>query len=255
MLEQPVSIKEEFDRDGYVVLRGVLTSDELALMEHAAVEAASLNVEQREGRLFHGEIPPATAALHSMPTLVRLVQQLIGEDVALYLHRFLVKDALWSDAVQVHQDVAFSHGGVEKVHVFMAFNHVDETNGGLAYWKGSHRFGLMGQGEIKTHLYPNTELSPVIAMDPGDVVLMDNFTWHESPPSQGLTPRYLYQATYQPSSDGSYALFNPKLVSGKWKTDSFHAAADANMTSAVSYWINKYQDTYAELNELKAAAT
>ncbi len=222
-------IRETYSRDGVVFLPGALTGAETNRVRQGETELRELHVlrgsQVRRGR-FVDEWPASLGDVQRWATLVALLHGLIGGDVALYYRRLLIKDKLFAGSISVHQELPFFHGGVNKVHIFLPISANTKSNGHLRYYAGSHKYGLVGQGDIKPERFKGIR-DVGLDMYPGDLVIMHHFTWHHSPKSQSDDPRYLLQLMYQPSDDGSYAGDMPELISGRWRTDLRFPASDS----------------------------
>lgn len=120
------------------------------------------------------------------------------------LNRMLVKDERWTDAVHCHQDPPYFEGpadaptpdGVEKLNVFVPLRGMDEGNGGLVLYAGSHRSGWMGRGTLEPHARGYAAVVPTVAA--GDVLVCDWFLWHSSLPTRDAARvnRPLVQLTF-----------------------------------------------------------
>jgi hypothetical protein len=182
----------------------------------------------RESRFVFGVLPPPIGDLYRHPKLVELVTALLGPDVALYMNRLLLKDRSWNGAVELHQDMPYFNGGLDKVSVFLPLQptQADGGNGGLKYVVGSHRYGNLQRGTIdRSQFAEMPDFAP--NADVGDIVVMNFLTWHYSEAAVMPDDRPLLQIVYQPSSDGSHGstklgVAGPTLVAGQWRT-SFHA--------------------------------
>ncbi|MCE9592374.1 MAG: phytanoyl-CoA dioxygenase family protein [Planctomycetes bacterium] len=179
----------------------------------------------RTNQFIHGVIPPPLGDLYKYPRLVALARQLLGNDLALYMNRLLIKDAGWSGHVGAHQDMVYFHGGLTKLSVFIPLTPMNPANGGLAFVAGSHKLGNLGErGVILLDQFPPM---PVVTPDvaPGDVCLMDIMTWHLSEQANAPSDRIVIQIIYQPATDGSYyhGVSAPTLVHGQWRTDFFNS--------------------------------
>jgi ectoine hydroxylase-related dioxygenase (phytanoyl-CoA dioxygenase family) len=170
----------------------------------------------RSGRFLLHELPQPVKKLSFLPTLVRRVRRILGDNVALYHARVLIKDGHFKEAVHPHQDSPYSHGLYNKLHVYLPLTPNKRSNGCLQFWANSHKYGLIGQGDIDPAQFEAIEIVSEEVF-PGDVVLMDYATWHFSERATTDEERFLHQLVYQPSNDGSYVL-TPELISGEWLT-------------------------------------
>jgi hypothetical protein len=218
----------QFDEDGLLLLPQFLGEDSRNDLAPAYARLkkdldAGRGTLARNDRFVAGLIPAPVGTIYRHPKLVALARQMIGEDVALYMNRILLKDRQWSGAVATHQDMPYFHGTQAKLSVFVALTEHDPDNGGLRYYAGSHKYGNIGRGDILVDKWPPmTQIAPKMAV--GDVLLMSFFTWHYSEAATRPRERALLQFAYQPSSDGSYTAGNlpePTLVCGQWRTGHF----------------------------------
>jgi hypothetical protein len=186
--------------------------------------AASLD---RSSRFLFGTLPGEIGQLYADPSLVALVQSLLGGDIALYMNRILLKDEHWSGAVAIHQDMPYFNGTQEKISIFVPLQptQAESGNGGLKFVVGSHKFGNLERGTIDRSKFPPM-LDAAPSLEVGDVVIMNFLTWHYSEDAAIQGERPLMQIVYQSSRDGSYGgaklgVPEPTLVCGTWRTQYF----------------------------------
>lgn len=220
---------ENYWRDGFLVVRNVFSSELMMTYQEAwadlkaKMESGKVSL-QRNARFVVGLLPDPLGSIYRHRHLVEIAKQLLGDDTALYYNRLLVKDEVWSGAVEVHQDMPFFHGNTNKLSVFVPLTPFNESTGGLKILAGSHRWGNLGiRGALRIDEFPSM---PVVcpALEPGDVLLMTFLTWHYSEAPKVPCERPLLQIVYQPADDGSYfkdGLPGPTLVSGEWLTTHF----------------------------------
>jgi len=217
---------QRLEEDGLLLLPGLLgEAEQLAsafahLMQELDAGRGPLS---RHDRFVAGVIPAPVGTIFKDVRLVRLARQFLGDNLALYMNRILLKDTKWSGAVATHQDMPYFHGSQTKLSIFVALTPQDPANGALRFYAGSHKFGNIGRGDILVEKWPPMrEVAP--RMEVGDVLLMNFLTWHYSEAAVTPHERALLQIAYQPSSDGSYTaggMAGPTLVSGVWQTDIF----------------------------------
>jgi len=161
---------EQFNRDGFLILPGLFSPEEVALLRsrmpsifsenHPAniVEKASGEVRTAMGLHLRDEV---FARLVRHPRFVEPARQILGTD-ALYVQqvKINVKAAFQGETWQWHYDFATHHeeDGVPEplalnLHVFL--DDVTEFNGPLWFIPGSHRRGpLPATLDIETTSYP-----------------------------------------------------------------------------------------------------
>jgi hypothetical protein len=228
----PLDLRADYEEQGVLHLRGFFDpGDTESLRSMWKTLSANLKAGaglERESRFVFGVLPPPIGDIYRHPKLVDLATFLLGPDVALYMNRILLKDRSWNGAVEVHQDMPYFNGGLEKVSVFVPLQAIqaDGGNGGLKYVVGSHKYGNLQRGTIdRTQFPPMPEFAP--SVDVGDIVVMNFLTWHYSDAAVTPDDRPLLQIVYQPSSDGSHGsvklgMSGPTLVAGTWRT-TYHA--------------------------------
>lgn len=218
----PQTIKASFERDGVVLLRGLI--EPAALRRWQSAWAAYYRADRPVAFnpvSVDGPFPEALASLPRDPALLDAVQCVFGPDLALYNHRFVIKDQHSRKAVFLHQDTAYHYGGLDKASAFVALSDVGPDNGGLKFWLGTHRFGYLADaGELNEQVLREANggadwptLHPVMA--PGDVALMHSATWHASPPHVAGCDRILADIIYCPASDPG----GVELLRGQWRTE------------------------------------
>jgi len=162
-------------------------------------------------------LPRELAAVHRHEKLLDIAETIHGADIALYNQRLLVKDQHGRAAVFTHQDFAYQTGWPDKTSVFVPLDPADADNGGMIFYPGTHHYGYLGDaGEISSDSFSSL---PTFCprLEPGDVVLMHPFTWHESGPHRHGPDRATVQIYYQPSDDPS----GTALLRGQWRTEIF----------------------------------
>lgn len=148
---------EVFHRDGFILLPGLFSEAELAVMQEALPEVFSdegphriLEAGTGVVRGVHGvhETHPAFRTLVRLPRLAQPARQLLRDEV--YVHQFKInaKMALVGDVWEWHQDFRFwrDEDGMPSPRALTAaifMDPVDEFNGPLMVVPGSHNDGLL----------------------------------------------------------------------------------------------------------------
>lgn len=166
---------DEFDRRGYLLLEGAFTAAELDRLEAdlPAItdrERARVVLDGASGtvRMVHGShlTNDAFARLARHPRLVHPVEQLLGGPVYVYQSRLNLKEGLKSRPSQGypwHQDFSTWNSRdllpePRAVVVFTFLDDVTACNAPLMVIPGSHRDGLLPEGESTTGTY--REIAP-----------------------------------------------------------------------------------------------
>ena len=213
-------MKEAFERDGYYVLRGVLTEaevDRLAKPIRASFTRGDYDTLNR------GPASPAPG-IHSMgprvlednpeiaalslahPTIMDAIEELFGEPATLAQYWSIMRppgagvgDAPFVNGSGAHYDYKpWRCVGSYLKWMFAVIPFVDytETAGPLTVSPGSHRKTTVLPSNGRVHMVDAARVpapGKIELVDPGlkkgDVVLMDGFLWHEPRPNYGNSDR------------------------------------------------------------------
>jgi ectoine hydroxylase-related dioxygenase (phytanoyl-CoA dioxygenase family) len=228
--------KKVYDEYGVFVVRNVIPQS--TLDEWQNEWEMFYNEKLSEGRDIQQANP---VALKEQPTgklskmyrdkdLVNLAKQVHGENVALYNHRFVIKDKFSLDKVFLHQDSCYHLGNLNKCSFFVPLSNANEENGGLSFYLKSHKCGYLGDaGEINPNGFGIKFEKITPSIYPGDVVIMNSHIWHESGPNIAKIDRIIADIHYQSSNDPT----GKELLSGEWETDFWYSMEDPT-----KYFIN-----------------
>jgi ectoine hydroxylase-related dioxygenase (phytanoyl-CoA dioxygenase family) len=176
------------------------------------------------------QLPEKLATMYRDNTLINIAKQIHGENLALYNHRFIIKDKFSSEKVFLHQDSCYHLGNLNKCSFFIPLSKVYRDNGGLTFYLGSHKCGYLADaGEINPDAFPFRFEKITPELEPGDFIIMNSHVWHESGPNIDGVDRIMTDIHYQPSDDPT----GKELLSGEWKTDIFYSMEDPTQ-----YFIN-----------------
>lgn len=210
---------ETYRQSGFFVLRGALPRDQVRIWQDQWREFHERRLDgKRKVNPFNPvhvqeTTPAGLKEVHAHPALLD-VMELLYPDLALYMQRFVIKDASSRTPVFPHSDFPYDYGWPEKTTVFVPLSPSNARNGGISFYPGTHFLGYMGDaGEVNVDLLSPDW--PLICPDlePGDIALCHTCTWHGSPAYTDGPDRILVQATYQPSSDPS----STALLRGEWR--------------------------------------
>jgi hypothetical protein len=196
------------------------------------------------------QLPEGLAHMYREPVFASTLKPLMGEHIALYNHRFVIKDALSANKVFLHQDSCYHAGNSNKCSVFVAISAVNKDNGGMTFHVGSHALGSLGDaGEINPASFDVQWPTITPELAPGDFVIMDSRLWHESGPNISGVDRILADMIIQPADDPT----GQELICGEWQTDVFFSPKDITR-HFVNSRILKIVNYEKELAQLKADA-
>lgn len=196
-----------FEATGVIIARNALGAADCARFEAAWAAYYARHRDERSIHQYNAVdfLAPASEALDGIidtPSVLDLVETVIGPDIGLYGGKLLVKDARSDGPVFLHQDFCYQHGLAPKATVFVALTPANAESGMLRVYMGTHRLGYLGDaGQLRGDLLPDDWPVVTAEVRPGDAIIMNSMSWHDSPPNRSGAPRVLYSVTYQPASD------------------------------------------------------
>lgn len=178
------------------------------------------NVNSANPVALSEELPEVLGRMYREPVFIDTVRQIFGPDVALFNHRFVIKDEHSSGKVFLHQDSCYHLGNLNKCSLFVPLSVANEDNGGMTFYAGSHKLGYLGDaGEINPDAFEMRWPRVTPELHPGDFIVMNSALWHESGPNKNGVHRILADMIMQPADDPT----GKELLSGQWKTDFFYS--------------------------------
>lgn len=210
-----------YNKTGVFVLRNYISNDVIQIwqtqwnefytnvLQHRVVDSANpVNVAQLP-------IDSELSTMYLNDRIINLAKQIHGDDVALYNHRFVIKDKLNINKVMLHQDSAYHLGNLNKCSFFIPIFPVGPFNGGLEFYPGTHAYGYLGDaGEINIDAFEHKWKQIAPTVNPGDIIIMNSHIWHGSPINSSDTNRIVVDIITQPADDPTGEI----LLAGEWKT-------------------------------------
>lgn len=217
---------EVFRKAGVFIMRNAIAPNVIHewQSEWHDFQAAQLhekrNVNQANPVALSEQLPEKLASMYREPVFTDTMKQILGEHIALYNHRFVIKDKFSTGKVFLHQDSCYHVGYLDKCSLFVPLSVANSDNGGMTFHVGSHQLGFLGDaGEINPAAFDI--VWPVITPDlnPGDFVIMNSSLWHESGPNISGLDRILADTIVQSANDPT----GKELLCGQWQTDIFYS--------------------------------
>ncbi len=202
--------RADFDRDGYVFLPDVFSTDEAQVLRHAADEVFALDRKEvwqeatgvaRTAFAAH-LYNEAFARLGAHPRLINPVRQLLDGEVYIHQYKVNAKAAFDGDVWQWHQDYGTWNRDdlmpePRAMNIAVFLDPVTAANGPLLFIPGSHRQGVYSAGhDLATTSYPLWTLDRetitrladergIVAPtgQPGSVLMFHSNLVHASPPN------------------------------------------------------------------------
>jgi len=210
LMDGPTIDLDSFRTTGIAIVRQALSAKEVETWralwdDHRRNSRDNTKVIENENNpVERKQVPEELFELRKHSRLLDLLEPVFGKNIGLYQKRFVMKDENASHPVMLHQDSGYHVGTFEKASMFLALNPVNETNGGMFFYPGSHQFGYLGDaGGINADILPSNWPVVTPTLEPGDFVLMKSLTWHGSGPYISGDERVMTDFIYQNASDPS----------------------------------------------------
>jgi ectoine hydroxylase-related dioxygenase (phytanoyl-CoA dioxygenase family) len=204
---------EQYERDGYVVVREVLDRDRMvdagAHVDWLIERHPDLSGEDLGHELVADD--PFWIDLVSDPRLLDLAARFVGDDLALFASHYICKPAGTGRPVLWHQDAGYwPLDPMVAVTLWLAVDPSTPENGCLRVVPGSHRDGVHERRERadvvsvfgdESAVEVDEESAVDVVLQPGDVEIHHPALLHSSGPNLssmrrcGLTIRYIPTST------------------------------------------------------------
>lgn len=210
---------EQYQRDGFIIIRGLFDPEEIGLLARAAKEDRVL--DQNSFGRTDGSGGNIRLSLWSEPgdnlygmfarceRIVGAMEQILGGAVGHYHSKMIMKDAKIGGAWEWHQDYGYWYDigylFPDLASVMIAVDKATQENGCLQVIKGSHRLGRInhtttGQQAGADLTRVNQALQKLellhCEMDPGDAVFFHSNTLHRSDQNRSDNPRWAMVCCY-----------------------------------------------------------
>jgi len=216
-----------YETDGFVIVRGMFSGDEIGLLRRAAKEDRELD-QHAFGR-GDGEGGTVRLSLWNHPgdtiygmfarceSIVNSAEKILGGEVYHYHSKMIMKDAKVGGAWAWHQDYGYWYqNGVLFPLLTSAFIAVDPAtrqNGCMQVLKGSHHLGRVDH--ILTGEQAGADMERVreaekvlervyVEMDPGDVLFFHANLLHRSDQNNSDNPRWAMICCYNAARNNPY---------------------------------------------------
>jgi len=213
-----VSHKELFEKQGYVILKGLYGTEETRkLKEEAAAILARHDVHQSGVFLGLAAESPLFKEAARTPRLTRALQEIFGDSVVFMNDKLVFKNASTDFGSPWHQDYSYWHGS-HKLSVWIALDDADPANGCLRIVPGSHLSTVSHDGQATddlgfVHRLDEKDIDPARIVDlpasKGDAIVFHDLLLHASYPNTSGADRWALISTYkdgtQPDPDYSWA--------------------------------------------------
>lgn len=228
-----------FNRDGYVMVRGLFSADEtkslltFAQADQSLAEEAYVRKDSQGGdtklalRNDLDDRSPYAAVARSR-RIVEPMQMFLGDEVYHYHHKMMLKQPKTGGAWEWHQDYGYWYNNgclfPDMASCLIAVDTASPENGCLQVLKGSHRLGRIDHG--KTGGQIGADMQRVEAamkrfelvyceMAPGDALFFHGNVLHRSDQNRSEKPRWSLICCYNTKSndpiirDGRHPNYSP----------------------------------------------
>jgi ectoine hydroxylase-related dioxygenase (phytanoyl-CoA dioxygenase family) len=216
-----------FSEDGYVVARGLLTSDETDLLGHIARADKAL-ADSAYGRQDATGLPVTLAlrnelsddiysAIARSERVVRSMETLLDGEVYHYHHKLILKEPRVGGAWEWHQDYGYwYHNGCllpDMGSCLIAIDPATKENGCLQVLRGSHKLGRIDHGRTGDQTGADMERVNValqrldlvhVELEPGDAILFHANLLHRSDQNRSEHPRWALICCYNTRRNDPY---------------------------------------------------
>lgn len=220
-----------YDRDGCVIVHDLFTPLEVEIMLDAAdrgqrVADHTWSVADAAGQpanlaIWWELIDDVWSAASTNPRLTNAVRILMGEEIAFFHGKVILKRAHACGAWEWHQDYGYWYRDgfayPRMISAWIALNKATRENGCLQVLKGSHKLGRIEHGTISGQVGADPERVPLLEkvfehqyceMEPGTVLFFHCNLLHASAPNTSDKDRLSFIVCYN-------ALANPQLFDRK----------------------------------------
>jgi ectoine hydroxylase-related dioxygenase (phytanoyl-CoA dioxygenase family) len=234
---------EQFHRDGYLIVPDVFTPDEVAAMLEAVetgsrVAGTTVTTQDTAGRPSKLAIwfelgDDIWSAVSTCPRLVNGIRILLGEEIAFFHGKVILKEARQGGAWEWHQDYGYWYDQgfafPRLLSASIALDPATRQNGCLEVLRGSHKLGRVTHGRFgtQTGIDPSRmkALEPLFdrvhcEMKPGSVLFFHCNLLHSSAPNLSERPRRSVIMCYN-------ALANPQINVGYEDNHNLKVRAEA----------------------------
>jgi ectoine hydroxylase-related dioxygenase (phytanoyl-CoA dioxygenase family) len=212
---------EQFRRDGFLVVRGMYSADEVADISAWTDEVASYpEVPGKYMMYFEKSKSDGSRILCRVENFVpyhegfsklitarrmqQAVSELFGEEAVLFKDKINFK-LPGGDGFKEHQDVQAGWDEFAELHItaMIAIDETNEANGSLEMIAGMHKQGVLGDmwAPLTDEDTGHVDYVPVHCQ-PGDAVFFDSYAPHRSQPNHTDQARRVLYITYNKKSEG-----------------------------------------------------
>ena len=214
-------LKREYEKKGFVVYKNLISKSNLHEMnkslgvftkKYKAKTRKNMNLTNKKINSIHNmEDWIWIKKLRKDKTIIEIIKTLIKEKAKNFGSEFFAKPARHGLKSPVHQDNFYwSLSPLNKnkgLTIWISLNKSDKRNGGVFYFKGSHKIGLLNH--VPSHAPGSSQTVKNLKMlkrfrkvypklNPGDCLIHNTMVAHGSEPNKSNSPRKGITLRYVP---------------------------------------------------------
>ncbi|XP_013392595.1 uncharacterized protein LOC106160521 [Lingula anatina] len=217
-------LKEQFYRDGFIILRKFLDTEEVTNLRKALEQDKTLEDNyytrddgdgyQAKTANWNHPVDDITGMIGRSEKAVGTMEKLLGGEVYQYHAKVIMKEPFTGGAFVWHQDYGYwyVYGNLfpDMATVWIAVDRADRTNGCLQILPGSHRAGRIEHVKVGDQAGAEPERVEFLAkvcpltyvqLDPGDAVIFHCNLVHRSDQNHSQNRRWAYLVCYNRASN------------------------------------------------------
>lgn len=269
----------DFDRDGYLFVKGLLDPEETRMLVEAAradgrMQKAGMDVKDTQGRrtnlsLWNHPGDDIYGVIARSEKVARAMEQILGDEVYHYHSKLSAKEPKVGGAWEWHQDYGYWYFNgclyPDMASCFIAVDPCTKENGCMQVLKGSHKLGRIEHGRFGEQVGADPErvknacerLELVhCLMEPGDGFFFHGNTLHMSEANLSDAPRWGLICCYNTKHNNPYkAHHHPSYTKLDIVPDSAIKATGAKPTQAAQKFLKQEEDHTTGSDEIGKPST
>lgn len=218
---------EQFERDGFVIIEGLLNPAETALLADVAhadqqLSSSAYGREDASGAVVTLAVRNELSndyysAIARSERIVNRMASYLGDEVYHYHHKLILKEPLVGGAWEWHQDYGYWYNNgcltPDMGSCLIAIDRATKQNGCLQVLRGSHHIGRLNHGPIGDQTGADPERVAVaveryetvhVELEPGSAVLFHANLLHRSDQNTSEFPRWALICCYNTRHNNPY---------------------------------------------------